>query len=174
MSCNLINAESLSAWFHGFPQGGGILTIEAKGHAECPGNVKIMPAPLPIEPPEFDLESCPCARIGSFPYTSHASFNVPYTATIVVNTAAGPKTVKVKPVPVAGAKSAATTAPKGEATGYAPNSTDISRAYFNAIDLLRQQFPTGINAEVTKIGFFATGSPVGIAATYVTVKQQGS
>lgn len=58
-----------------------------------------------------------------------------------------------------------------EATGIAGDSTDIGVAFSNAIDNLRAKFPGNINAVVTKIGFYAAGSPVGIAATYVTVEK---
>ena len=58
-----------------------------------------------------------------------------------------------------------------EATGYAFDSTDLERAFSNAIDNLRTKFPGTINAVVKTIGFSAVGSPIGIAATYVTVQK---
>ncbi|HEX3555431.1 MAG TPA: hypothetical protein VIA62_19585 [Thermoanaerobaculia bacterium] len=58
-----------------------------------------------------------------------------------------------------------------EATGYAFNSTDLDRAFSNAIDNLRAKFPGNINAVVKTIGFNAVGTPIGIAATYVTVQK---
>lgn len=58
-----------------------------------------------------------------------------------------------------------------EATGYAPNSTDLGAAFSDAISNLRSKFPGNISAVVTKIGFTAAGSPVGIASTYVTVEK---
>jgi hypothetical protein len=174
MSCHLIDAESLTAWYVSRPRGGGILTIEAKGHCECPNLARITQAPMPIEPPEFNLESCDCPAIGMFPYDVKGSFAVGYTPTVVVNTASGSKTVQVKPVPaVAGATAVPAPQPEAsnEATGYAPNSTDVNLALSNAVSALRKKYPTNINATVKEIGFFAVGSPVGIAATFVTLEQ---
>lgn len=61
-----------------------------------------------------------------------------------------------------------------QATGIAGDSTDLGEAFTNAINNLRAKFPGNINAVVTQIGFFAAGSPVGIAGTFVTVEKTGS
>ena len=58
-----------------------------------------------------------------------------------------------------------------EATGFAYDSTDLGQAFSNAIDNLRTKFPGNINAVVKTIGFSAFGSPVGVAATFVTVQK---
>lgn len=58
-----------------------------------------------------------------------------------------------------------------EATGYAYDSTDLGAAFSNAIANLQAKFPGNITAVVKTIGFNAVGSPVGIAATYVTVQK---
>lgn len=55
-----------------------------------------------------------------------------------------------------------------EATGYAFFSTDLDRAFSNAIDNLRAKFPGNINAVVKATGFIAVAN---IAATYVTVEK---
>jgi len=167
-SCYRINADSISAYYTR-----GILVITAQGHCECPSNARIVPAPIPIEPPEFNLETCACPRIGMFPYSAQA--DIPMASpppSIVVNTASGSKTVKVGIVPVENATSALPQAAEDEVVGYAPNSTDVDRAIADAVSKLRTKFPTGINATVTEIGFFAAGTPVGVAALFVKMKQQ--
>ena len=58
-----------------------------------------------------------------------------------------------------------------EATGFAYNSTDLGAAFSDAIENLRAKFPGNISAVVKTMGFYAAGSPVGIAGTYVTVQK---
>lgn len=172
--CYLIDADSIKAFYYSSPFL-TFLAIEAQGHSECPQCVKIVQPPMPIEPPEFNLETCACLAIGDFPYQVRAVFrDVPYTKTIVVRTASGAKTVKVEPIPAPQAGEAILPAPPAddEVVGYAPNSTDVGRAIADAVSKLREKFPGGINAKVTETGFFAFGTPIGIATLYVRMQQQ--
>lgn len=172
--CHLIDADSIRAFYHSSPFL-TFLAIEAQGSSECPQCVQIVQAPMPIEPPEFNLQTCACPAIGVFPYKVRAVFrDLPYTQTIVVRTASGAKTVKVEPIPALEAGEVALPAPPAddEVVGYAPNSTDVSRAIADAVSKLREKFPGGVNARVTETGFFAVGTPIGIAALYVRMQQQ--
>lgn len=173
MSCYLINADSIKAWRHGTPQG-VILVIEAQGHCECPQNARITAAPIPIEPPEFNLETCVCPAIGSFPYTARGVFPGLSPSEVVVNTASGPKTVKVETVPEAAAAKLPAPAPAdgNTVTGYAYNSSDLGKAFSAAVAELQKRFPGKTSAKVTEMGFVGVGTPIGIAFTYVTMQNQ--
>lgn len=168
--CHLIDADSIRAFYHSSPSL-TFLAIEAQGHSECPQCVQIVQAPIPIEPPEFNLQTCACLAIGDFPYQVRAVFrDLPFTATIVVRTASGAKTVKVEPIPAI--EPLPVPLSDDEVVGYAPNSTDVSRAIADAVSKLRERFPGGVHARVTETGFFAVGTPIGIAALYVRMQQQ--
>jgi hypothetical protein len=174
MSCYLIKADSIKAWRHGTPNG-VILVIEAQGHCECPQNARITAAPMPIEPPEFNLETCPCTAIGMFPYKAQGVFPGLSPSEVVVNTASGPKTIKVETVPepaTASAQPAPAPASDDTVTGYAYNSSDLGKAFSAAVAQLQQRFPGKTSASVTDMGFVGVGTPIGIAFTYVTMKNR--
>jgi hypothetical protein len=171
MSCHLINADSIKAWRHGTPHG-VILVIEAQGHCECPQNARITAAPMPIEPPEFNLETCPCPAIGMFPYKATGVFPGLSPSEVVVNTASGPKTVKVASVPEPASAALPAPADGNTVIGYAYNSSDLGKAFSAAVAELQKKFPGKTSAKVTEMGFVGVGSPVGIAFTYVTMQNQ--
>jgi hypothetical protein len=169
MSCHLINADTIQAFRFGTPIGVR-LVIVAKGNCECPNLARITQAPMPIEPPEFNLETCDCPVIGEFPYVARGVFDLD-ASTVVVRTASGAKTVKVESVPGTEAL-AAKPAADDTVTGHAYFSSDVGKAFSDAVSQLQERFPGKTNAKVTEIGFVGFGGPIGIAFTFVTMQQQ--
>jgi flavin-binding protein dodecin len=173
MNCHLINSETLSAfWAH------GLLYLAASGHAECAEYVSISEAPIDIVPPEYQLTSCSCPAIGSFPYNVHAWFHLAeQPETVTIHTSAGAQKVEVTGFPSDLSDDVSTPASltgklgEGEVVGVSPNSWDVNRAITNAVDQLRKLYPDNVNAVVTETGVVAAGAPVGIAFLYVRMKQ---
>ena len=153
-----------------------MLTLEAQGEAECAQCVAIVRAPMTIEPPEFNLQTCACVEITISPYSTRAAFSgVSYSKTVTVYTASGPQKVPVEALPAAAAGAAAPEpAADDEVIGLSPNSIDVDRAIRDAVSQLRKKYPNGVNAKVTEIGFWAFGKPVGLAALYVRMQQKES
>lgn len=176
--CHLIDAKSIKAYYHSVAGSGrGVLTIEAQGEAECAQCVAIVRAPMQIEPPEFNLQTCACVEITISPYWKSAAFSgVSYSKTVTVYTASGPQQVPVEALPAvkAGAGAAPEPAVDNEVIGLSPNSIDVDRAIRDAVSQLRTKYPDGVNAKVTEIGFWAFGKPVGLAALYVRMQQKES
>jgi hypothetical protein len=172
-NCYLVNATTINAyWAH------GLLYIGAEGHAECPQLVSISETPLTIYPPEYQIMTCACPQIGSFPYNVHAWFHLAeQPETVTVHTASGPRKVEVKPFPAELSEDTATpnllTAEpvEGEVVGMSPNSIDVNRAITAAVAQLQKQYPGNVHATVVETGFVAVGSPVGIAFLYVRMRQ---
>ena len=172
-NCYLVNATTINAyWAH------GLLYIGAEGHAECPQLVSISETPLTIYPPEYQIMTCACPEIGSFPYNVHAWFHLAeQPETVTVHTASGPQKVEVKAFPADLAEDTATpslltAAPtEGEVIGMSPNSIDVNRAITAAVAQLQKQYPGNVHATVVETGFVAVGSPVGIAFLYVRMRQ---
>ncbi len=109
-----------------------------------------------------------------FPYKAQGVFPGLSPSEIVVNTASGPKKVKVETVPEAAATTQPAPAPADSdtVTGYAYNSSDLGKAFSAAVSELQQRFPGKTSATVTEMGFVGVGTPIGIAFTYVTMKNR--
>jgi hypothetical protein len=173
MNCYLVNTETIDAyWAH------GLLFLRATGHAECAGNVSISESPLRIYPPEFQVMTCPCLEIGSFPYDVHAWFHLgEQPETVTVNTASGPQKVEVQGFPsdisdeIATPSALTDKLADGEVVGVSPNSWDVNRAITDAVNQLQKAYPGRLNATVTETGVVAVGSPIGIAFLYVRMLQ---
>ena len=173
--CYLVNAEKINAYY-----AHGLLYLSASGHAECPEFVNISQTMLTIFPPEFQIMTCACGQIGSFPYNVHAWFELAeQPETVTVHTASGAQKVDVQPFPADLTDEIATPPlltdklADGEVVGISPNSFDLSRAIADAISKLQKAYPGQVSATVTDIGVVAAGSPVGIAYLYVRMKQEG-
>jgi hypothetical protein len=172
-TCYLINATSIDAyWAH------GLLYLAAAGHAECAQYAAISQSPMDIIPAEYQITTCACPQIGSFPYGIHAWFHVAeQPEAVTVHTASGAEKVEVKTFPADlvpdVATSAALTDPpaEGEVIGFSPNSWDVNRAITDAAGKLQKLYPGKVNATVTETGIVAAGSPIGIAFLYVRMKQ---
>ncbi len=172
-NCYLVNATTINAyWAH------GLLYIGAEGHAECPQLVNISETPLTIYPPEYQIMTCACPQIGSFPYNVHAWFHLAeQPETVTVHTASGPQKIEVKPFPRDLAEDVATPdllvagPTDGEVIGMSPNSIDVNRAITAAVAQLQKQYPANVHATVVETGFVAVGTPVGIAFLYVRMRQ---
>jgi len=135
-----------------------------------------MPA---TSPPEYQVTTCPCTQIGSFPYKVHAWFELAEAPeTVTVHTAAGPQKVEVQPFPPDLSEDIATPAQltdqlaENEVIGISPNSWDINRAITDAVSKLQKAYPGEVNATLTETGVVAAGSPIGIAFLYVKMRQQ--
>lgn len=173
MNCYLINATSIKASW-----GLGYLYLAASGDTECPQNANISESPLTIFPPEYQITTCACPAIGSFPYNIHAWFHLDVKPdTVTVHTAAGAQKVDVAGFPADLITDVTTpgvltaTPSDDEVIGISPNSWDINRAISDAVSKLRKLYPGNVNATVTETGVVAAGSPVGIAFLYVKMKQ---
>jgi hypothetical protein len=172
-NCYLVNATTINAyWAH------GLLYIGAEGDAECPHLVNISETPLTIYPPEYQIMTCACPAVGSFPYNVHAWFHLPERPeSVTVHTASGPQKVEVVTFPRELAEDVATPAllteepTEGEVVGISPNSFDVGRATADAVAKLRQQYPGNVHATLVETGVVAVGSPVGIAFLYVRMRQ---
>jgi hypothetical protein len=174
--CYLVNAETINAYY-----AHGLLYLSASGHAECSQFVAISETMLTIFPPEYQITTCACPQIGSFPYDVHAWFELAeQVETVTVHTASGVQKVDVKPFPADLTDDIATPSlltdkpAAGEVVGISPNSFDLSRAITDAVNKLQKAYPGEVSATVTDIGVVATGSPVGIAYLYVKMKQEGT
>ncbi len=174
--CYPVNAETISAHY-----AHGLLYLAASGHSECPQFVAISETMITIFPPEYQITTCACPQIGSFPYNVHAWFHLAeQPETVVVHTAAGAQKVEVTSFPDDLTDDIATPAlltdkpGDGEVVGISPNSFDLSRALSDAVSKLQTAYPGQVNATVTDIGVVAAGSPVGIAYLYVKMKQEGT
>lgn len=172
-NCYVVSATAVNAyWAH------GLLYIGAEGYAECPQFVSISQTPLAIYPPEYQITTCACTQVGSFPYKVHAWFHLAEKPeTVIVYTASGPQKVEVGPFPRDLVEDVATPAllteetPEGEVVGISPNSFDVARAIGDAVSKLQQQFPGNVHAELVETGVVAVGSPVGLAFLYVRMRQ---
>lgn len=174
--CYLVNAETIDAFY-----AHGLLYLSAAGHAECAQFVAISQTMITIFPPEYQITTCACPQIGSFPYNVHAWFEIAeQPETVVVHTASGAQKVDVKPFPADLTDDIATPSlltdklADGEVVGISPNSFDINRAITDAVSKLQKTFPGQVSATVTDIGVVAAGSPIGIAYLYVKMKQEGT
>jgi hypothetical protein len=175
-NCYLVNATTINAyWAHGY------LFLKASGHAECPKFVSISQTPLTIFPPEYQIMTCACPEIGSFPYDVHAWFGLgEKPETVTVHTASGPQKVEVADFPPDLSEEISTPATltkkiaEGEVVGISPNSWDVNRAIGDAVSQLQKLYPGSVNATVTEIGVVAAGSPVGIAFLYVRMQNEKS
>lgn len=175
-NCYLVNATTINAyWWHGF------LFLTASGQAECPEYVSISQSPMRIFPPEYQIMTCACPQVGSFPYDVHAWFELgEQQETVTVHTASGPQKVEVEPFPPdlregLPTPSLLTAEPAdGEVVGIAPNSLDFGRALADAVGKLHKLYPGNVNAAVTETGVVAAGSPVGVAFLYVRMKQNAA
>ena len=172
--CYLVNAETINAYY-----AHGMLYLAASGHAECPEFVNISQTLVTISPPEYQITTCACPKIGSFPYSVHAWFELAeQPETVTVHTASGAQKVDVTPFPADLTEDIATPAlltdklADGEVVGISPNSFDLDRAISDAVSKLQKTYPGEVNATVSDIGVVAVGSPVGIAYLYVRMKQQ--
>lgn len=173
-NCYLVNATTINAyWAH------GLLFLMASGHAECPQFVSISETPLTIYPPEYQIMTCACPEVGSFPYDVHAWFHlVEKPETVTVHTASGPQKVEVTEFPPDLSEDIATPAAlakkpaEGEVIGISPNSWDVNRAINDAVSKLQKEYPGSVNATVTEIGVIAGGAPVGIAFLYVRMQNE--
>lgn len=158
------------------------VTIIARGREDGFCKIHIEASLAQIYPPIYMVVGEECPVIGNFPYS--VSKTVPYATDLdYVNfqTSKGTQRVNIVDVladtdnaPKALLDAESKAAPDNQVTGIAPNSSDINTAIANAISKLRTKFPNGINAVVTKSGFVAAGSPVGIAYFYVVMEQQSS
>lgn len=176
MNCYLINAESINAyWAH------GLLYLAASGECECPKFANIAEAPMTIVPPEYQLTTCACAEIGTFPYSVHAWFHsAEQPETVTVHTTSGAQKVPVEgfpadltdDLPTPGILTAKLA--KEEVIGISPNSWDINRAINDAVQKLEKLHPGDVNATIVDTGVVAAGSPIGIAFLYVRMKQVAS
>lgn len=172
-NCYLVNTTTINAyWAH------GLLYLGADGHSECPELVSISETPMTIVPPEYQIMTCACPQIGSFPYKVHAWFHLDeQPETVTVHTASGPQKVEVASFPPdlvedVTTSAALTDAPaEGEVIGMSPNSWDVNRAIGDAVSKLQKLYPGNVNATVIETGVVAAGSPVGIAFLYVRMKQ---
>jgi hypothetical protein len=172
-NCYLVGVTTINAyWAH------GLLYLGAEGHAECPQFVNISETPLEIYPPEYQIMTCACTEIGSFPYNVHAWFHLAeQPETVTVHTASGPQKIEVKSFPTKLAEDVATpellTAKPadGEVIGMSPNSVDVNRAISSAVAQLQKLYPADVHATVVETGFVAAGTPVGIAFLYVRMRQ---
>ncbi|HYL99844.1 MAG TPA: hypothetical protein VEZ90_12890, partial [Blastocatellia bacterium] len=173
MNCYLINATSIKA-FWGF----GHLFLTASGHCECTKFANISESPMTIFPPQYQITTCPCPIIGSFPYDVHAWFVLEEKPeSVIVHTASGAQKVDVHPfavdsLPDLTLPAVLTATPADdEVIGISPNSWDVNRAITNAVSKLQKLFPANVNATVVETGVVAVGTPVGIAFLYVKMKQ---
>ena len=173
MNCYLINATSIKAFW-----GLGHLYLTASGETECPQYANISQSPIDIFPPEYQITTCACPAIGSFPYAIHAWFGLGEKPdTVTVHTADGAQKVDVEEfpadlIPDVTTPALLTAAPSDdEVTGISPNSWDINRAIGDAVSKLQKLYPGNVNATLTETGVVAVGSPIGIAFLYVKMKQ---
>ncbi|HEX5705825.1 MAG TPA: hypothetical protein VFX96_00905 [Pyrinomonadaceae bacterium] len=172
-NCYLVSATTINAyWAH------GLLYIGAEGHAECPQLVNISETPLTIYPPEYQVTTCACPQIGSFPYNVHAWFHLAeQPETVTVHTASGPQKVEVKTFPsdlvedVTTPSALTDATAEGEVVGISPNSFDVGRAISDAVSKLQKLYPGNVNATLVETGVVAAGSPVGLAFLYVRMRQ---
>lgn len=172
-NCYLVNATTINAyWAH------GLLYLAASGHAECPQLVSISETMLTIHPPEYQITTCQCIEIGSFPYNVHAWFLLAdKPETVTVHTASGPQKVEVAGFPSdliedVTTPSLLTEEPaEGEVVGISPNSMDIGRAINDAVGKLQKLYPGDVHATLVETGVVAAGSPTGIAFLYVRMRQ---
>jgi hypothetical protein len=172
-NCYLVNATTINAyWAH------GLLYIGAEGHSECAQLVSISETPLTIYPPEYQIMTCACPQIGSFPYNVHAWFHLAeQPEAVTIHTASGPQKVEVKSFPRdlvedVTTPSALTDEPaEGEVIGISPNSFDVGRAISDAVSKLQKQYPGNVHATLVETGVVAVGSPVGLAFLYVRMRQ---
>jgi hypothetical protein len=172
-NCYLVNATTISAyWAH------GLLYIRASGHAECPQFVSISETPLTIYPPEYQIATCACPQIGSFPYDAHAWFHLAERPeTVTVHTASGPQKVEVGAFPpdliedVTTPQALTDELAEGEVVGISPNSFDLGRAISDAVSKLQKLYPGNVHATLVETGVVAVGSPVGLAFLYVRMRQ---
>ena len=142
--------------------------ITAKGYEDGFTKIKITPSMAAIYPPIYMVVGEPTPAIGMFPYT--VQLTVPYPQDldfVYFQMEHGTQKIPVvdimqdtKSLPQALVKATTT---DNQVTGYAYNSTDISKAIGDAVNKLRVKYPNGINAKVVESGFTAVGSPVGIA-----------
>jgi hypothetical protein len=168
----LVNATTIEAyWAH------GLLYLTASGHAECVEYVAISQTALTIIPAEYQITTCACPQIGSFPYQVHAWFHVvEKPEKVKVHTASGSEDVEVQGFPteigdITTPAALGADLADGEVIGIAPNSTDINRAIADAVTQLQKLYPGKVNATLTETGVVAAGSPIGIAFIYVRMKQ---
>jgi len=176
MNCYLTNATDIKAyWAH------GLLYLAASGETECPQHANLSESPATIVPPEYQLTTCACEEIGTFPFNVHAWFHLrEQPETVTVHTAAGAQKVDVGVFPANLVEDVATphalTAKLGanEVVGISPNSWDVNRAINDAVSKLQAAYPGNVNATVTETGVVAAGSPVGIAFLYVKMKQSAA
>jgi hypothetical protein len=173
MNCYLINATSIDAYW-----ALGHLFLKASGHCECPKYANISQSPIEIFPPQYQITTCACPEIGSFPYTAHGWFHLPEKPeSVTVHTASGARQVEVGPFPAELLPDTPTPAlltavpADDEVIGFSPNSWDVDRAISDAVNKLQKLFPAHVNATVTETGVVAVGTPVGIAFLYVRMKQ---
>jgi hypothetical protein len=176
MTCYLINATTIKAYW-----GFGFLFLRASGNTECPNFANISESPIKIYPAQYQVTTCPCPEIGSFPYTAHAWFHLEeQPEKVSVHTAAGLREVDVESFapdmfPDAVTPAVLTAAPADdEVVGISPNSWDVDRAITSAVTKLQKLFPGNVNATVTETGVVAVGSPIGIAFLYVRMKQHAT
>ena len=172
-NCYPVNATTINAyWAH------RLLLLTAEGHAECADLVFISQSPLAIFPPEYQIMTCACPIVGSFPYKVSAWFYlVEKPQAVTVHTASGPQKVEVKsfPLDLEGTKTPAVLAsesPAGEVLGIALNSSDINIAISDAVSKLQELYPGNVNATLTETGVVSSGPPVGISLLYVRMKQE--
>jgi hypothetical protein len=173
MNCYLINATSIKAFW-----GLGHLYLTASGDTECPQYANISQSPIDIFPPEYQITTCACPEIGTFPYNIHAWFELGVKPeTVTVHTADGAEKVDVEAFPAdliqdVRTPRVLTAEPSdNEVVGFSPNSWDINRAITDAVSKLQKLYPGKVNATLTETGVVAAGSPIGIAFLYVKMKQ---
>ena len=173
MNCYLINATTIKAFW-----GLGHLYLTASGDTECPKYANISQSAIDIFPPEYQITTCACPEIGSFPYNIHAWFELGVKPdTVTVHTASGAQKIDVEGFPADLIPDVTTPAvltadaADDEVTGISPNSWDINRAITDAVSKLQKLYPGNVNATLTETGVVAVGSPIGIAFLYVKMKQ---
>ncbi len=154
------------------------LNIFVEGQAKCPdlSHSKIIPGPSEIFPPvEFIVQVCEgtCDVIAPYRIIAHFPGNKTKPNFITIITPEGNKNIKVETILHELGKGAAV--PKcfsekllpNEAVGIAPGSYDITLAYTNAVEQLKNKYKK-LNVVVEEIGTIK-GNTV-MFYTYVKVK----
>lgn len=173
-NCYLINATTINAyWAH------RVLLLTAEGHAECSEFAHITQSPIRIFPPEYQLMTCACPRVGSTPYNIQAWFYlIEQPETVTVQTASGPEKVTVKTFPTELSEGMSTPSilrsetSEGEVIGISPNNLDVNFAIGDAVSKLQELYPGDVHATLIETGVVATGPPAGITFLYVRMQQQ--
>lgn len=151
----------------------GKISICVQGFEFAYENLKIVEAPMPILPSNYMLVGERRELVSQTHYNFCQTFDYPTEFhEIYFLMESGWKKVEILPILESLEKVPETLLQTADTkiVGYAPNSTDLNAAFSDAVNTARSKFPGNISLEWDSAGFFAAGRPVGIAATWVSLK----